>query len=288
MNKVQERELERKYQYVTHNGANAYVAAPQPDKYSEVFKNLGRTRYVAHSRLTESVANTLLTINSLIDCPHHKEKVFPRELLEEPSDLLAQMGNETRVEAGDIDTEPSTPPAKKPCKIATSRKTTAGRKAVPEPRAVRGRKPERGQGRYRRSNSAMEGDSSSPEPTPADMRIATQGIDLGSDDTSGDDAPEAEPSSQLADFVVGSDQPIEFASSSFHNIDRSIKKRPNRAKAQQVYVGSDDELPDDAAFVGRTFARGVFAEEVDGESDSDNVRVRKRKRRPVIDDDSDD
>jgi len=59
----------------------------------------------------------------------------------------------------------------------------------------------------------MEGEDSEPEPTPADMRIGTQGIDLGSRDTSGEDDDE-EPDSELEAFVAKSDEVIETLSSS--------------------------------------------------------------------------
>ncbi len=50
-------------------------------------------------------------------------------------------------------------------------------------------------------SAAAEGDESSPEPTPANMRIGTQGIDLGTMDTSGEDAHK-EPDSELDEFIV--------------------------------------------------------------------------------------
>lgn len=72
----------------------------------------------------------------------------------------------------------------------------------------KGRKQQRGRqttARKSRESSALEGSSSSVPPTPSGMALPTQGIDLGSD-TSGEDEQEGEPSSDLRDFVVESDE----------------------------------------------------------------------------------
>jgi ATP-dependent DNA helicase MPH1 len=72
-------------------------------------------------------------------------------------------------------------------------------------------------------SSAQEGDESSPEPTPADMRIGTQGIDLGSRDTSGEDNDEDDSDSELDGFIAKSSDPIEMASSSQDGLPRRRK-----------------------------------------------------------------
>jgi len=139
----------------------------------------------------------------------------------------------------------------------------------------------------------MEAESSSPEPTPADMRLGTQGIDLGSGDTSGSDAPDGEPDSELADFVVGSDQPIEFASSSMPMpVSARRASRVNLFVSQESVASrvTEDDLPDVSTVLGRGKGTNGGRREVvlDEDSDaSDDAPVRRRKRRKVIDEDSD-
>jgi len=134
---------------------------------------------------------------------------------------------------------------------------------------------------------AMEGESSSPEPTPADMRRATQGIDLGSGDTSGEEDSEAELDSELADFVVGSDQPIEYASSSMPGSAAPRQSLNHLFSSQQSRISqrTDDDLPEISVVVQKQARRPKSRVEEDDEED---LPVRHRKRRKVIDDDSDD
>jgi ATP-dependent DNA helicase MPH1 len=95
----------------------------------------------------------------------------------------------------------------------------------------------------------MEGAESSPEPTPANMRIGTQGIDLGSNDTSGEE-DEEEPDSELEAFVARSDDPIEMLSSSLPDMQQrpAITKKggrlKSRAKPMPILMESDDEGED--------------------------------------------
>ncbi|KAK4499186.1 hypothetical protein PRZ48_009699 [Zasmidium cellare] len=127
-------------------------------------------------------------------------------------------------------------------------------------------------------SSAKEGDESSPEPTPADMRIGTQGIDLGSRDTSGEDEDE-EPDSELEEFIAKSSDPIEMASSSQTGTPAAKKSRGlKKKKAGNREVGLSD------------------VEEVDESEDSDAMDLLLqdepaaapgRKKRVIQDSDSD-
>jgi ATP-dependent DNA helicase MPH1 len=63
------------------------------------------------------------------------------------------------------------------------------------------------------------------------MRIGTQGIDLGSRDTSGEDNDgEEEPDSELDAFIARSSDPVEMASSSQDGLPRR-RKRPGLKKS---------------------------------------------------------
>ena len=130
------------------------------------------------------------------------------------------------------------------------------------------------------------------------MRLATQGIDLGSHDTSGEDEDE-EPDSELAEFIVRSDQPIELASSSQQLPDdpqtsasreTGGKRLANaRARSKPVVVDSDassDDVDQDLP------ALGDSADEPDSDVEDSRAATptvpRVRKKLVVDDDESDD
>jgi len=147
-------------------------------------------------------------------------------------------------------------------------------------------------------SAAAEGVESSPEPTPAEMRLATQGIDLGSHDTSGEDEDE-EPDSELAEFIVRSDQPIEMASSSQQLPDdaptsashETGSKRLTNAKTRSKPVVIDSDASSDDADQDLP-ALGDSADEHDSSVQESGAAIpsvpRVRKKVVVDDDDSDD
>ena len=120
------------------------------------------------------------------------------------------------------------------------------------------------------------------------MRRATQGIDLGSGDTSGEEDFDDEPDSELADFVVGSDQPIEYASSSMPGSAAPRQSLNHLFSSQQSRVSqrTDDDLPEVSVVVQRGPRR--TSSRMEDEDEEGDLPVRQRKRRKVIDDDSDD
>jgi ATP-dependent DNA helicase MPH1 len=152
----------------------------------------------------------------------------------------------------------------------------------------------------------MEGEESSPEPTPANMRIGTQGIDLGSHDTSGEEDDE-EPDSELDAFVARSDDPIETFSSSLPNTQHLARspKQGGRLKTRKhapIVMESDDEEDNQADAVSdeedeetpKASRTIVEVDEDDEEveiSDVDDEPVlaagRTKKRRVVQESDSD-
>ncbi|EME38393.1 hypothetical protein DOTSEDRAFT_75812 [Dothistroma septosporum NZE10] len=156
------------------------------------------------------------------------------------------------------------PPAPRPVQTTKPRERT--RKKQPLQRAVS----------Y--GSAAGEGVESSPEPTPADMRIGTQGFDLGSRDTSGEDEEEEPDSDDLA-FMAHTSDPIELASSSQRTSPtmqkpRGLKKKPNHLRTaedlsdSEEVDGSDEKFakhPDDDQPVPRLGRR----KRVVADSDSD-------------------
>lgn len=119
---------------------------------------------------------------------------------------------------------------------------------------------------------AQEGGESSPEPTPAEMRIGTQGIDLGSDDTSGEDEDE-EPDSELDDFIARSSDPIERTSSSL----RSSCSVGHRDKV-------DDHLCDAGSKISKTSEKQMETESSPIASFRKQGRAGMSKRRRILDD----
>ena len=296
LNKIQERELERKYQYVNAKDSDAVITLPRPDNYPETFRELGSTRYVMHGRLTTRTAAMMKRMHDMNEqmIQRFRDNLNTDDLVsdQETNNLFRSPSPVSRAERlpDPESLRPSRttmpPPARTPQNTRAKKPTTkrvAGRaaKTVPATSA-------RNQPNYHMPADAMEGESSSPEPTPVDMRRATQGIDLGSGDTSGEEDFDDEPDSELADFVVGSDQPIEYASSSMPGSAAPRQSLNHIFSSQQSRVSqrTDDDLPEVSVVVQRgPRRRSSRMEEEDEEEDSP---VRRRKRRKVIDDDSDD
>lgn len=259
LNKVQERELERKYQYVNDTDDAPVVTAPRLDKLGSSFP--GPTRLVKHGRATLTMAGMMQRIHNMDTdrVQKFKDNLLLSELSRNADHLMGepeQPANGAEDEGSDLPELPTLP--KKRARKSTAAKPRAAKPAAAKSKP-RGRAP-----RARRNSSDMEGDESEPEPTPGDMRLPTQGVDLGSDDTVGEDEDDEEPDSELAEFVVGSDAPIEMLSS-------SMPGRPDE---------DSDDLPE----------FGVM----DNEDDVEEVRavspVRRRLqrgKRQVVDEDSD-
>ncbi|KAF4552620.1 ATP-dependent DNA helicase mph1-like protein [Elsinoe fawcettii] len=260
LNRMQERELERKYQSVSTAREAAVVQAPAPENNLAGFQRPSTIVRVQHSRLTTSIAS-MLTVMRDIDCgaTHHFNEYLDKTDIEgttladhlygdpevddhpESEDFVDL--NEAEAEA-DSDTDnlslPDQPPPKKrgrPAQPKAARAPKAPKaprvpkaprapkapaKRKPVPAAAKSKPKPKPRAKLHRTSSAMEAASSSPPPTPADMRLPSQGIALGDEDTSGDDAPQAtgdwRDDSELDGFVVGSDEEIEFVSSSLPRI----------------------------------------------------------------------
>jgi ATP-dependent DNA helicase MPH1 len=334
LNKIQERELERKYKYVHDTDGVPTIGLPRLDRFSTCFP--GPTKYIAHSRASltaSSLMKQLSGINAnVID--KFKDDFHESDLEGDVSEFL---GDPTiivsRQEDTDLSTlnkparakkaaarpkvpkQPKAPRVSEPPKAPKAPKTPAA--AVAKPRRRQKAQPSSTR-RARVNSSDMEGSSSSPEPTPANMRLGTQGIDLGSDDTSAgeqeeernghndDDDEDEEADSELDDFVVGSDVPIEFASSSQPWVDAPppMRKRVLDLFTQEgIAEEEEEEEADDSdgdlpLFQGIAKTGGkevVAAVDVVSDDEENQVPVCEKllggggggRRRLVIDDDSD-
>lgn len=113
------------------------------------------------------------------------------------------------------------------------------------------------------TSKAMEAPSSSAPMTSQGMALPTQGEDVGSEDTEGEDESESEMDSELADWIVGSDEDIEMEASSGRPFDSSLPTAQSRLNQLEK----------------------LFDDDTDGDGPAD-ARVRQRRLR-VVDDDSD-
>ncbi|KAH0342149.1 P-loop containing nucleoside triphosphate hydrolase protein, partial [Aureobasidium melanogenum] len=302
LNKICERELDRKYKYVQGtNDHSLTVGLPRLDRFSSSFP--GPTKYITHGRGAQAASGLMKRLSG-IDSDTAKDFEANLHLSDLEGDVSEMLGDPTIVEMSDDDlpvattakarkapAKPRAPKVPKAPKEPKEPKAPKASKAPKPPPVAKTPKP-RGRPKKqapRRNSSDMEGSCSSPEPTPAHLRIGTQGIDLGSADTSGEEGHDKddEADSELDDFVVGSDAPIEFASSSQPHIHNPPKKnRLNLFTQDDIAEESDEDLPD--------FGPSSMPEEIpevvsDGNEDGNVAPIRKKqgRRRQVVDDDSD-
>ncbi|KAK1020437.1 3'-5' DNA helicase, partial [Friedmanniomyces endolithicus] len=133
------------------------------------------------------------------------------------------------------------------------------------------------------SSAAMEGGESEPEPTPGDMRIGTQGIDLGSSDTSGEDDGD-EPDSELEAFIARSDEVIETVSSSLPGTPEATRGKGKLARKKALSARATVVLSDlEEGEEGISDA----GSEVDSGRELVKAGPNARKKRVVDDSDSD-
>lgn len=255
LNKIQNRELERKYQYVNSATESLQVTAPQPERYPDLFANLGLTRHIEHGRVSRDVASMMQRMRGMDDhhLNHFKIMLDIADVSADPVGMTVDKTQEPRNE--DLQDEdsldedlpcidmvmerPMAPPPSRPVAQVrpTPQRPAAQRREVNSSTSASTKVNQRIRQRLQRISSAMEAHSSSPAQTPADMRLRSQAVDLGSGDTSGEDEPE-EHDSELADFVVASDATIEMMSSSMPQI---YSRKSTKARIRLDELFSDDE-----------------------------------------------
>ncbi|OQN97795.1 hypothetical protein B0A48_16116 [Cryoendolithus antarcticus] len=260
LNDDQQRELERKYAQTNDMSDNTVVQAPDPSRFPDSLRVLTSTKYLRHGRASHAVSKALQAIRAI-----DEDKVERMKSLFQQSNLTDMTGMRARLisPVAEPDSEHELPSLSTitATKKRKATKPKAGAKITPRARP-QAKKPAAHRGTNRSSD--MEGSESSPEPTPAHLKLGTQGIDLGSRDTSGEDNDDVEADSDLEQFVVGSDQPVEMASS-------SLPGTPARRRMQSDVLAESDE--------------GDAVEEVEAPVAG---RGRLKRRRVVADEDEDD
>ncbi|KAH9815684.1 ATP-dependent DNA helicase mph1-like [Teratosphaeria destructans] len=269
---AEQAELERKYAHVADDD-DVVLHAPDAAGHSATLKHLGPTKYISHGRASQVVSNAIRALRSIDEDKLRRLRSAPEpKLLRETGPAGIRFASAEPEDSGSEADLPTMPlPAPKPKKP----RSRLRKKNV----IVRGPSYRGGHG-----DAAMEGDDSEPEPTPADMRIGTQGIDLESHDTSGEDEDE-EPDSELAAFIARSDEMVEAETTSvLSSVSPPAKGRLSRRKPDQGAGGGAYAIIDS----------DEDNLEVSGlESDASNAPVRRlpkktsrKKTRMVIDSDS--
>ena len=322
LNSVQQKELERKYAHAADDDADIVIQAPDPSRYPETLRRPGPTKYIRHSNASEAVQKVLMSMKDIND-----EKITEMQSVEGFKEFLSDAGPaRIRLVSPDVDIDesedelPEDPIPIRKTKGTTATKGSARKKPAakrklsarsattvdvddtndsPAAKKPRGRPPKKPVQRATSYGSAAaEGDESSPEPTPANMRIGTQGIDLGTMDTSGEDEDE-EPDSELDEFIVRSDQPIEMASSSQRLSDDTQPSNPVAERSRGLKNGATktttimSDTASDESDVGLR-AMTLGSEDDSSEVEELSVPVAKattqalaRKRRVINESDSD-
>jgi ATP-dependent DNA helicase MPH1 len=293
---AQQSELERKYARTADDEDNI-IHAPDATKFPSAARNLGPTKYIHHGKASASVSKALLAMQAIDNDKIEMMKTFDDKLLKTagPAKVRLVSPEASAAEEDLLAVPVSAPKAKKPrgrprkknvVERVPSNASAATDGGGSAPKKPRGRQKKNAKQRvYAHGSDAMEGDDSEPEPTPADMRIGTQGIDLGSRDTSGEEEDE-EPDSELDAFIARSDEVIETVSSSLpaspeakgRGLVRKGALGPGKGKkAAAIEIDSDEkeQLP---------------GHESDGDSDATLTKAvpasRLKKKRNVVDSDS--
>jgi ATP-dependent DNA helicase MPH1 len=286
----QQRELDRKYAQTSDNAQNAVIQAPDPSKLPESLRSLGGHKYVGHGRAAVAVSKAMQLVQSIDNDRVDAMKArFNDKDLKDLTGVKARLVNPEVVADISEDELPEVPVTK-----------SAPKAKKPRGRPAKKQTPARQRNNY--GSDAMEGEESSPEPTPANMRIGTQGIDLGSHDTSGEEDDE-EPDSELDAFVARSDDPIEMFSSSLPNTQQfgaKPAKKGGRLKARKqapIFEESDESDEDHVNGVNDgedeetpKASRTIVNIDDDDDEDIDDAPVPaagRTKRRVIRDSDSD-
>nr|POF07834.1 atp-dependent dna helicase mph1 [Quercus suber] len=296
LNNIQEKELQRKYASAASSKSDIIIRAPDLTRFPGMLRNSSTTKYLPHGRAAATIARTMRSIHQIDDSVIHlmKESLVKNDLQEPGAAAVRLASPVAEVDHHDALELPQPPPqraASKRQRPVAPRKQAASRAAssVPLTSMVRQPRPKQNLQRWASSGSAaMEAAESSPEPTPADMRIGTQGIDLGSRDTSGEDEEE-EMDSDLDAFIARSDEIVNVVSSSLPEIRLSTPKARGRGlrakKPGKACADSDDEEQDllsDGAHDMQQYNSG----ESTPEAIAVQAKPVSRKRRVIDDSDS--
>jgi ATP-dependent DNA helicase MPH1 len=167
---------------------------------------------------------------------------------------------------------------------------------------------------YRVSDLVEEGASSSPPPTDPRMRLASQAVDLGSQDTLDDEIDDTQAyllDSDLRDFIAGDNEDVDIPDSSLPSLDfglgkgtQAVVKDAKRKKPRRVEKLFTSDPTDDGAIVSSDsdddvptrVGNGIKASKPiaytvdstsEAEEDDEPVLPPRKRVRRIVDDDDD-
>ncbi|KAF2662977.1 P-loop containing nucleoside triphosphate hydrolase protein, partial [Lophiostoma macrostomum CBS 122681] len=208
-------------------------------------------------------------------------------------------------------TVPKTPKEKMASKLPKEKSTpkTPAARGRPRKSAVASTTPERTKTpTFRVSDLVDKGAESSPPPTDPRMRLASQAVDLGSDDTEGEEDLENTQAylldSDLRDFIAGDEEDLDVPDSSLPSLGlggfgkgtqavlQSAYRRPRKAEKLFTSDPTDDDAivssdSDDEELVRQDVGKRptYVADSSEDEDDEPLIQPQKRVRRVIEDDD---
>ncbi|KAL1383760.1 hypothetical protein HDK64DRAFT_40195 [Phyllosticta capitalensis] len=267
LSQQEEKNLERQYQNVHDEDGDLEIPPLDLGAHPASQRVLLPTKYVPSSRASLAFVGTM---NAIHDADHLRIEAFKRNYHASNFDGWRSADEDSEVEVvngGDYE-DPATP----------------------------------ARSRNRISDMVMEADESSPPPTDPRMRIATQGINLGTQHTDGFDEPEDEQlDSELLSFIADDNEEVQVFSSSLPGRPRKPVKLFSDSQDydddprhnQHGYANEDDEeddLPDIGALLkkpGHRISRGQATAKVaasSSDSEDDEVVRQPQRRRLVVED----
>ncbi|KAI9684562.1 MAG: 3'-5' DNA helicase [Bathelium mastoideum] len=298
---AQEKELGRKYTFVCGDDENITVSSPRLDAFPQHQRSLRRPIFVKHSRASKRLSQLLTSMHDLDEA---KAASLGKGL--HMSDV--EPGSPSNDEPFESDHESyQSPPAARKAqqrqrktpvrKKKSPAKTKRTQPPTPQPTRRRGR-PRKTAATFEVDADDMDAPESSAPQSSARMRLPSQAVDLGSDDTSGEDAVEGEPSSELRDFVVDDDAEVEVDEEDEDGLGTETESLPTMSQlmgtsGERDGGGADGE--DNFSEVERLVQTRITDPEMMGRRDDDDVMRQassprqgpKRKRHVVEDSDSD-
>lgn len=264
----EEKQLQRFYQNINDADDDREIAPPALSLHPGRQRRETRTRHVStHSRLTTAFVK-------MVNRMHMMENTHPEELRAEyqksfhMSDIEAGLSADEISEGEMFDDEDDD--------------------GVGYPVGLTPKQPQR-----RVMDEVGEGASSSPPPTDPRMRFRSQAIDLGTQDTDGEDEEEdLLADSELADFVADDAEPIETVSSSFPSVKATRRTKLFTSSPKDHEGSDDDELPDISQLVQKKkpgparkeASKSIMADSEEEGEDAEPAMRQPVKRRRVIDD----
>lgn len=276
LNDEEQAKCERQYQHVDEE-EDTVVRAPRLDAFPERQRTASRTKLVSHRSLTFAVCEKIWHPTDLDgEYPTLSQTTDPPDIIVEDTISAPPRKPLTSRQQTTANSKPET---------ATKAKSHVKSKKKPQARA---------RAETDMSAEAMEADASSPPPISSAMALPSQGIWLGTADTDGEDENEL-PDSELADFIVDDEAPVELADdSSLPNLSQiqtktqskqGIQRQDAASTAEETESDDHDEDEDDLPDIGE-IGRSASAPKGKPAGKPPPMRQAQRSRR-VINDSSD-